>query len=268
MSGFSADWLARREAADHAARNPALRDAVVAGCAGAEQLEIVDLGCGTGSNLRALAEYLPARQSWRLVDNDPALFTAAREALVAWADAVESVEPLVLRTGRRSLQVVFQQEDLARFDGEALAQGAGLVTAAAFFDLASKAWIERLCGELARRRLPLYAVLSYSGEETWSPPHGADAAMLKAFHAHQARDKGFGPAAGPRAVDCLQRALEGHGYHVATAPSPWRLGGRIDRGARRRRRRGGRRDRARSAGDRRGLATGAPRGEILRDRPS
>ena len=34
---------------------------------------VVDLGCGTGSNLRALAPPCPRRQSWRLVDRDPAL---------------------------------------------------------------------------------------------------------------------------------------------------------------------------------------------------
>ena len=45
--GFSADWLALREPADHAARDGDLL-AAAAQVAGAV---IVDLGCGTGSTL-------------------------------------------------------------------------------------------------------------------------------------------------------------------------------------------------------------------------
>ena len=72
MSGFSADWLALREPLDHASRNAAVAAACAAHFAGAETLAVLDLGCGTGSNLRALAPILPERQDWRLVDHDPA----------------------------------------------------------------------------------------------------------------------------------------------------------------------------------------------------
>ena len=87
MTGFSADWLALREPADHRARDPATLTRVVAHLARLALPEIVDLGCGSGSNLRALAPRLGARQRWRLVDNDAALLDAAREALIRWADA-------------------------------------------------------------------------------------------------------------------------------------------------------------------------------------
>jgi hypothetical protein len=73
--------------------------------------------------------------------------------------------------------------------------------------------------------LPLYAILTYSGEEIWSSPHPADSAMLEAFRQHQLRDKGFGPAAGPKATGFLADALKSHGYMVETAPSHWSLTG-------------------------------------------
>jgi hypothetical protein len=226
MSGFSADWLSLREGADHRARNVELRDAVCAMFAGRERASIVDLACGTGSNLRALAAHLPERQRWRLVDHDPGLLAAARRALCVWADVVEQEEPLVLRKGVSRLEIVFDDGDLAAFDGAVLEQGADLVAAAAFFDLVSKRWIENFCGELASRRLPLYAALSYDGVENWSPPHAADAAMLDAFHQHQTRDKGFGRAGGPRGAAILQEALEALGYAAAAGRSPWRLDAR------------------------------------------
>lgn len=220
---FSAAWLALREPADHQARNSGLRDAVATSLAGSAHVTIVDLACGSGSNLRGLAAHLPKSQTWRLVDHDPLLLAAAREALVVWADRIESSDPLILVKGDRRIDAVFREFDLAVDPGPVL-DGADLVTAAAFFDLVSSSWIDRFCAELARRELPLYTVLTYSGEEVWLPPHTADAAVLGAFHEHQASDKGFGRAAGPRAASLLVGALEGQGYRVAAAESPWLLG--------------------------------------------
>ncbi|WP_018265758.1 hypothetical protein [Methylosinus sp. LW4] len=224
MSGFSAEWLDLRESADHVARNPILRESVARAFADRDSLTVVDLACGAGSNLRGLAEHLPARQKWRLVDHDPALLAAARARLIAWADAAEEGETLILSKGARRLEVAFRIADLSGGAGAALDGMIDLVTSAAFFDLVSAQWLEAFAAQIAARRLPLYAILSYSGEERWTPPHVDDAPMLAAFHRHQARDKGFGPAAGPRAAELLAKALEALGYSVETAPSPWRLG--------------------------------------------
>jgi len=224
MTGFSADWLALREAADHRARNVALCDAVVAHFSGRAQLEIVDIACGSGSNLRALAPHLAARQAWRLVDHDPALLAAASERLADWADRIVSTAPFVIEKAGRRIEIDFVEADLSTDAAEQLVPSADLVTAAAFFDLVSPAWLARFARDLAARGLPLYAVLTYDGVERWSPPHPLDADMLAAFHAHQANDKGFGPAAGPRAAMILRQALELDGCVVETAPSSWRLG--------------------------------------------
>ena len=123
-----------------------------------------------------------------------------------------------------AIDVSFAVVDLARTPEQALDGDIDLVSAAAFFDLVSQQWIERFCVALAARRLPLYAVLTYTGSEVWTPPHPADAPALAAFHAHQGGDKGFGPAAGPNAAPLLATALRRHGYLVSTAQSPWRLG--------------------------------------------
>lgn len=225
MTGFSAAWLDLREPADHAARNPALRDRVAAAFDGRDRLFVVDLACGAGSNLRGLAEHLPAlRQTWRLVDHDPALLDAARARLRLWADSVAGDDTLLLVKGARSIEVEFGLADLAGNPAAGFDARADLVTSAAFFDLVSADWIEAFASALAERRLPLHAVLTYSGEERWSPPHPRDAEMLAAFHRHQAQDKGFGPAAGPHATALLREALETRGYAATTAPSPWRLG--------------------------------------------
>jgi hypothetical protein len=221
---FSPDWLALREPADHRARNPILVTALARRFAGRDSLAAVELGCGTGSNLRALAPVLPGRQSWRLVDHDPALLAAARERLAAWADgAREAGAGLELRKGDRTIRVAFDRADLAA-DPAGTLGAAHLVTAAALFDLVSPAFIGRLAPEVAAREAVFYTALTYDGVEIWEPPHAADAAVLAAFHAHQEGDKGFGPAAGKQATEVLARAFLAQGYRVRSAGSPWRLG--------------------------------------------
>lgn len=221
---FSAEWLALREPADHVARSASLLAALGEHFAGREEVHVVDLGSGAGSNLRGTFAALPARQTWHLVDHDPALLAAAREDLAQWADtAEERGESLLVAKDGRRIVVTFRRADLNNDLDDALPEGADLVTAAALFDLVSPAWIARFVPLLARRRLPLYTVLTYDGRQRWEPPHPADAAMLAAFNAHQATDKGFGPAAGPRAAGLLGQAFEGAGYAVRRAPSPWRL---------------------------------------------
>ena len=226
MAGFSAQWLALRETADHRARDVSLRDQVVHDLAHLARvrpgpINLVDLGCGSGSNLRALAPHLPATQHWTLVDYDPALLSAAKAALMQWADKIVSEqETLVVLKNGKHISIDFLCEDLSSNLEAVLSRPMDLLTAAAFFDLVAESWLERFCGLL---NAPLYTVLTYNGQEVWSPPQATDAAMLKAFHAHQQTDKGFGAAAGPTAAGVMEKLLKARGFAVSSAQSPWKL---------------------------------------------
>ena len=59
LSGFAPDWLALREPYDHAARSAALADRFAAAVGATPHL--IDLGCGTGANLRYLAPRIAGR---------------------------------------------------------------------------------------------------------------------------------------------------------------------------------------------------------------
>jgi hypothetical protein len=224
MSGFSAEWLALREPADHRARNPAILAGLGARFADRDRLSTVDLGCGAGSNLRAMAPALPREQHWLLIDHDQDLLDEAGRRIAAWADRAQRLPSgLDAFKGDRRLAITFRQADLSGNVGALLPDAVDLVTAAALFDLASAAWIRRLAQAVAERNAAFYTALTYDGAETWSPPHPADGAILAAFHLDQGRDKGFGPAAGPRAPDALAAAFRGEGYEVVTGSSAWRL---------------------------------------------
>ncbi len=205
---FSPAWLALREPADHAARAEPLairlRDHF-SRPPDAGLLRIVDLGCGTGSNLRYLAPRLAMPQHWTLVDNDPAVLRLLPRG--------PECEPLEL--------------DLAR-EPERLPLGqAELVTAAALLDLVSPEWVDRLVAHLEAlgdARPALLFALSYDGRMAWAPEHAADGGIADAFNRHQRTDKGFGPALGPSAGGAAARRLRAAGYVVTRAASDWVLG--------------------------------------------
>ena len=225
MSGFSPDWLRLREPADHRSRNRELLASLAARFRGREDVLVSDLGAGTGSNLRAVAPALPARQQWILIDHNPELLAAAFEAVAQWADSARAIATgLEASKGGKSLLVEARHVDLVADPvawGEALPD---LVTAAALFDLVSEAWIEHFTAALAHARLPLYAALNHDGIAEWKPPHPADGRMSAAFERHFGGDKGFGPAAGLSASKLVAGSLAAKGYAIERGRSDWRLG--------------------------------------------
>lgn len=212
MSGFSPEWLSLREPADHSSINAQVRAAAVRVFAGRESIRVVDLGCGTGSNLRSLAPALGPRQRWTLIDYDRRLLDVAkaREKEAACGAHV---------------QIDYRQEDLSGGAFAALIEGADLVTASALFDLVSVAIIDRLVADIAAQRSAFYTVLTYDGIAAFLPEHPADQIMRETFNRHQQTDKGFGPAAGPAATDALDAAFLRHGYTIRRGKSPWVLDG-------------------------------------------
>ncbi|MFP4263385.1 MAG: glycosyl transferase family 1, partial [Halomonas sp.] len=154
---FAADWLACREALDARSRSHRLTGlaadwlAARAGPHGGP-VGIVDLGSGSGSNLRFLAPRLPGPQRWRLVDHDPALLGLARRQAATLRDP----------DGGR-LALATHCRDLAPVDDDLLA-GAELVVASALFDLVTRDWAEALVAASAARRQALLFTLSVDGD--------------------------------------------------------------------------------------------------------
>jgi hypothetical protein len=200
---FSAAWLELREPYDLRARNSAVIDAVVSALAGRTSVTIADLACGTGSTFRALRPRIKARQSWRLADNDLSLL----------ARAPQSSPP---DTHVTTVPVDLNHDLEAALDGPV-----DLVTTTALLDLVSEEWLQRLVVEIAARRLPVYAALSYDGRAEMTPADSADKKIIAAVNAHQRTDKGFGPALGPTAAAIAIERFESVGYSVLQGQSDW-----------------------------------------------
>jgi len=134
-----------------------LRDRLVAWRRDRDRLRIVDLGAGTGANLRYLAPHLGGHQRWLLIDRDAALLRRAEPG-----------------PGVEGLRVECRCLDLAAPGGGLDLTGTDILTAAALMDLVSAAWFEALAARAAavrrlmRRRLRSFAIIWSPQRPKWS----------------------------------------------------------------------------------------------------
>jgi hypothetical protein len=205
---FDVDWLRLREPTDHRSRSDRLAWTLAREALARSWHRGLDLGAGTGSNVRYLAPRLPMLDRWTLVDHD--------------ADLLHEVGP---SPGGAKVRRV--QGDLAR-EGLAQVEDHDLVTASALLDLVSSSWVSLLVSACSAADCGALFALTFDGRIEWAQPDPDDALVLDAIHAHQRRDKGLGSALGPDAARTAREAFETAGYRTWMESTPWVLEGRDD----------------------------------------
>ena len=206
MSESLSSWLALREPADIAARSASLAYAAARMLPRARPLRIVDLGTGTGSNVRYLSTRLPSPQDWLAVDGDAALLAA----LASQTNVDGAIQTRCINLGPTAPEDIFG--------------GCHLVTASALLDLVSDSWIASLVDRCRANGAVALFALTYNGRSHCVPREPEDDVVRDLMNRHQRmNDKGFGRAAGPDAVDCAARRFGEIGYEVRREASNWTL---------------------------------------------
>lgn len=218
---FSADWLSLREPFDRAARSPRLADALAAVLPARPRL--IDLGAGTGSLFRWLAPRLARPQAWTLVDADTDLLDEAFLRIATWAEAqgyrvTTPGRAMLVHTPHGAWRVEALARDFAANPERLPLREHDAVVCSALLDLVSARWLEALAGAL---RAPFAAFLSVEGHDVWLPRDADDRLVAQGFTRDMGRDKGFGPALGPRAPAHARRLFAARGFRVLSAPSDW-----------------------------------------------
>jgi hypothetical protein len=194
MSG----WLRLREPYDHASRSLDLTAAFSQ--AVGPDAQLLDLACGTGSNVRYLAPKLGRMARWTCVDRDETMLRRARETL-----------------GDGAFR--YEQRDLAD-ELHTLSPGSG-VTCSAFLDLCGAGWLDTFSAWCAGT--PLLAAMTFDGRVEWDPVDPLDERVHRAWLATKCEDLGLGPSLGPDAAAYLAQRLREHGQYVEVVRSDWSL---------------------------------------------
>ena len=209
---FDPAWLALREPVDHRSRSTAVMSLLEPAWRAGGWARVVDLGSGTGSNLRYLAPRLAGIRHWALVDHDADLL--ARVTAPSGVEATRVVG------------------DLATAGVDAVRKSdVDLATGSALLDLVSGDWLRGLAEACRDARCAALFALTYDGTIQWTAAAGRrpaddpdDALVRRAVNSHQRRDKGLGPALGPMAGLMAETLFREAGYRVWLLQSPWRLG--------------------------------------------
>lgn len=224
--GFSEEWLTLREPADHAARNNHLSKTLADWSKQHDTLSIVELGAGTGSNLRYLMPMLGPDQHWVLVDNDATLLDRLPDILQPWVKkqgAQLTVSDNQLQIDHQNYRATVQTRllNLAIELDKLPLENADLLTASALLDLTSAAWLDQLAELTEKHQCSCLFALNYNGKICWQPELDSDNTITTLLNQHQLKDKGFGNALGPEAGMYFGGALQQLGRHVETDASDW-----------------------------------------------
>jgi hypothetical protein len=193
-------WLAMRETVDTRSRSASLTEVLVEHLPGHRPLRALDLGSGTGSNIRYLSPRLPDAHQWTAVDRDATLLA--------------QVPP----------KVETRCTELGSLDDPTLFAGRHLVTASALLDLVSKQWLTAMVARCREFGAAVLFALSYDGRSTCWPAESEDDLVRELLNTHQrSNDKGFGKAAGPDAAAAAIELLDAAGYEVRHEASDWDL---------------------------------------------
>lgn len=231
--GFSESWLSLREPADHAARNADLTDQLKVWNQAKGELRILEMGAGTGSNLRYLIPLLGREQHWQVLDNDPGLIDRLPQLLKPWAASLGATiaeDGKLLRIEHKSFSAIIHCNivDLSDDLKNIAIDDTDLITASALLDLTSADWLSKLARFITSLQCACLFTLNYNGQIQWRPKDENDATITALLNQHQLTNKGFGKAAGPLAGQCLVTALKENGRQVATADSNWQIGPESD----------------------------------------
>jgi hypothetical protein len=166
---------------------------------GEGQLEIIDLGAGTGANQRWLAPQLPFRQRWVHLDHDPTISRSLPppDDTMIIDGSVEALSHL-----------------LASRSG-----GGRLVTCSALLDVLTTAQLDAVCHAVIDSQVPALFSLTVTGTLSVTPADPDDQLLLDAFNDHQRR----AGRAGPDATSLTSSALQTGGFRLLRQQTPWQL---------------------------------------------
>jgi SAM-dependent methyltransferase len=222
-----ARWLTIREPHDWAARDRAVTHRLFDFGSNGGVVRVLDLGTGTGSNLRYLASRLPQRQEWLLVDKSAEVLSRIEERTRAWA-ASQSLEVasddagFVIHGPALECRVRVRRQDLDLPLSERVFAGRNLVTASALLDLVSDAWLRELARRCAAAGATALFTLTYNGRTSFEPCDPDDGLARDLLNQHQLRDKGLGgPATGPNAHQRAVHWFRAAGYTVQETAADW-----------------------------------------------
>lgn len=226
IENFDRDWLNERYPFDVAARDKSLETKVLSDLRTNENLVLVDVGAGTGSNTLYFVEKLPQSQHWWLVEQNEALRDATFRRLKDFAayhkyEFTKKKHTVTIKTPTKVIKVTVLTDSLFNLAQLVPLKKVDLVMANAVFDLFTKVQLEKWVALLQQHQLPFYTTLTYQSM-AFQPEDTFDSTFIDLYNQHMERPQESGRAMGKNAANHLVALLQKN-REVATAESTWHV---------------------------------------------
>ncbi|MEM6320838.1 MAG: hypothetical protein AAF960_24440 [Bacteroidota bacterium] len=223
---FDRDWLNERYPFDVAARDKSLETKVLSDFRTKENLVLVDVGAGTGSNTLYFVEKLPQSQHWWLIEQNETLRDATFRRFKDFAayhkyEFSKKKYTITIKTPSKVIKVTILNDSLFNLAQLVPIGKVDLVMANAVFDLFTKTQLENWVAILQDNQLPFYTTLTYQSM-AFQPEDTFDTTFIDLYNQHMERPQELGRAMGKNAANYLVALLQKN-QEVATAESTWHV---------------------------------------------
>ena len=174
MHKFENSWLFQREKIDNLSKNKFIISKINSYLKTLDQIRIIDLGTGTGSNFRYLSKKIKFKnQSWTLMDISKSSLNEAKKNIIA--------NSKIKKINLKKVDIIknIQQHKFNDYD---------LVTGSAFLDIMPFNWFKKFYLKNKNTKL-VYFSINYDGYFKFYPQHKLDRDILELFNDDQKSKK-------------------------------------------------------------------------------
>ena len=193
MHEFENSWLLSREKIDSISRNKKAIEKINKYTSISKNLNIIDLGCGTGSNFRYLNPKIVKKQSWKMVDISHLSLSYLKKN-IKHSQKIQNIT-------YKKIDIIKQIEkiDFKNFD---------IVTGSALLDIMPKEWFINFLNINKSTKI-IYFTINYDGNFKFYPKHKDDDNIVRLFNQDQMSDKGIGKkAVGPKCTQIIDQLFQ------------------------------------------------------------
>jgi hypothetical protein len=225
----SIHWHDERFKYDCEARNQKVEQACFHHFYGKNEMTIVDLGSGTGSNCLYFFEKFSSQQDWIFIEKDEKISQYALNRLGIEADkkgyeVTHGVNSLVLKKEDRNIKIKYITDSFLNLVDLVDLDKVDLVMASAVFDLISFSQFVDFGSVLLEKNLPLLTTLNYA-EMNFNSDAPSDVVFIEKYESFMNRPQEFGKAMGKKCPRILVDFFQKQETKVEYGPSIWKLEG-------------------------------------------
>ena len=222
-------WHDERFKYDCEARNQKVEQACFHHFYGKNEMTIVDLGSGTGSNCLYFFEKFPSQQNWVFIEREEKISQYALNRLAIEADkrgyeVTHGTNSLVLEKENRNIKIKYITDSFLNLTDVVDLDEVDLVMASAVFDLISFSQFVDFGSVLLEKKLPLLTTLNYA-EMNFNSDAPSDVVFIEKYESFMNRPQEFGKAMGKKCPRILVDFFQKQEAKIEYGPSIWKLEG-------------------------------------------